>query len=98
MSDETQNPNHNLHAVYEVLVNGATPTDVVNWATAWGLVNSTLRAKDAQTLAELGSRECTYLVETEAMTIVWKSCTCTGGQCEPSIVPGLQELDAALAP
>lgn len=79
-----------------MLVNGATPDDVVDWANAYGLYNSTVRAKDDQTLAELENRECTYLVETASMQILWRLCTCLGGNCEPSIVPGLQELDAAL--
>ncbi|MBW2526340.1 MAG: hypothetical protein JRI23_19325 [Deltaproteobacteria bacterium] len=79
-------------------MSGATSTDVTNWANAYGLFNHTLRAKDDDTLAQLEQRECTYLVETAAMTIQWRSCTCLGGNCEPSIVPGLAELDAALGP
>jgi len=98
LSAESQTTGHNLRAVYEILVQGATSSDVTSWANTYGLVNHTLRAKDEQTLTELQSRECTYLVETAGMTIVWKSCTCLNGQCEPSIVPGLQQLNAALTP
>ncbi len=80
-----------------MLVNGAAANAVTSWADTYGLFNSTVRAMDDQTLSQLQSRECTYLVETASMQIVWKSCTCTNGQCEPSIVPGLQELATALS-
>jgi len=94
---ETSNPNHNLHAVYELMVGGESPTDLDAWIFAYGLFNNTVRALDSASLAELVKRECTYVVETATMKIRWKLCSCTTGSCEPSIVPGLVELDTALA-
>ena len=84
--------------MYEVLVSGGTQTDLTNWVSTYSLFNNSVRAKDDQTLSELEERECTYLVETATMEITWRLCTCLGGNCEPSIVPGLAELDAALNP
>lgn len=81
-----------------MLVNGASESDLTNWVNTYGLFNHSVRAKDDQTLTDLQGRECTYLVETATMRITWRLCTCLGGNCEPSIVPGLAELNAALNP
>jgi hypothetical protein len=96
MSAETSNPSNNLHAVYEVLVHGEDMTDVTNWANTYQLYNTTVRAKDDQTLMQLIRRECTYLVETATMQILWQLCTGTNGQPPYSIEQGLIELDAVL--
>lgn len=102
MGQETQNANNHLDAVYEIFHagnGGSLPTtmELDAWIATYGVYNTTLRAKVAEeALSALQQRECTYLVETAAMTVVWKSCTCTSGACQPSIVPGLQELATAL--
>ena len=93
---ETQNPSNNLRAVYEVMVGGESEGDLAAWIQTYGLYNHSVRDVGSETLSQLVSRECTYLVETATMTIRWKECSCTNGACEPSIVPGLAALDAAL--
>ena len=86
---------HDLHAVTTVMV-GADLDEVTAWADNYKLFNSVVRAKDEATLDALQSRECSYVVETATMQIIWRSCTGTEGAPPFSIGEGLAELAAAL--
>ncbi len=102
MGAEVNNPNNHLDAVYHILHangSGGLPTEAQmdNWVTNYGLENATLASKDAAaTLTALQKRECTYLVDTNDMTITWKQCSGTNGQGPLSISEGLTQLAAAL--
>ncbi|MEM9692703.1 MAG: hypothetical protein AAGA56_09170 [Myxococcota bacterium] len=92
-----------LHAVYHVVYNGRSngeaPTrdELDDWVDNFRLSTNVVvpdnpnRARDA-----FGNRECTYIIETEGMTITWKQCSCAGGSCTPSAIVGAEELRRVL--
>jgi hypothetical protein len=97
------NPQAAMHAVYHVVYNGpdhgeAPTRDKLDaWIETYDLVNNVLVPDDPDEAEDVfDKRECTYLLETAGMTIQWKSCTCTGGDCVTSAELGLSELQAAL--
>jgi hypothetical protein len=104
LGDESvNNPNHNLHAVHHVVYNGPsngqvpTQAQLDEWILTYGLVNNVYRPfSESEALSVFEKRECTFLLETAGMTILWKECTCTGGNCTTSVELGLSQLDAAL--
>ncbi|MEQ9321412.1 MAG: hypothetical protein RIF41_19770 [Polyangiaceae bacterium] len=92
-----------MHAVYHVVYDGPDPGDppsqdkLDDWITTYELVNNVLVPDEPDHAEEaFDRRECTYLVQTADMTVTWKLCTCTGGNCTTSAEVGLAELAAAL--
>ena len=85
--------------VYED-ASGDPPTQarLDDWILSYGLTTNVVVPRDADdALDAFERRECAYVVETEGMTITWKSCTCTGGDCVTSAETGLAALESALA-
>lgn len=78
----------------------ASQSDVeVGWIQQYDLYNNTLIPGVSDANAILNAferRECTYLLETGCMTVVWRSCTGTNGQPPFSANEGLTELEIAL--
>lgn len=93
-----------MGSVYHVIYNNTlaqTPTEAEaeNWIVQYDLYNNTLipGGSDAQTILNaFDTRECTYIVETGCMTVLYKECTCTSGNCTTSAETALEELSAAL--
>lgn len=97
MGAESQNPDNNLHAVYQVLVGNESKEDLTAWVDTYGLHNTTVRDLTSATLDALGPRECNYIVDTATMTILWKACGRLGDNDDVAIVPALAELDRLLS-
>lgn len=69
------------------------------WVDQYDLFNNTLMpgVTDANTILDVFERrECTNVIETGCMTVQWKLCTCTSGQCTTSAEIALDELAVAL--
>ncbi len=98
MGAESQNPDNNLHAVYQVLVGDESKDDLTKWVTAYGLHNTTVRDLTSATIDALGPRECNYIIETATLESVWKACGQLGDNDDVAIVPALAELDKRLNP
>ena len=102
MGENATNGNSNLDAVYHIIhanSSSGLPTkeDMDAWILTYGLENPSLAAKDSTaTVTALQQRECVYIVDTSDMTITWKQCSCTSGNCIPSVEAGLIELDTKL--
>ncbi len=74
-------------------------TELEAWIIDYDLFNNTLSpggTPGQDILDAFSVRECTYLVETGCMTVQWKECTCTTGNCVTSVELALDELEAAL--
>jgi hypothetical protein len=99
LGDEVGDGNPNLGYVYEILIQGASAQQVSDWSTQYKIFNSVMRDPTSATKAALQDRECTYLVETKTMEILWRDCTCKAGPTicpETSLIVGLTKLDDAI--
>lgn len=104
MGDAYDNGHAYMGNVFEVVYAnniGQPPSqsEVSGWIDAYDLFNNTLMpgATDGSAiLSAFEKRECTYIIETGCMTVQWKLCSCTNGQCTTSAELALTELTAAL--
>lgn len=84
--------------VVEVLHAGAsfpgppTQAEMLAWITTYGLHVTVVQPKDTQTLAELKSREWTYVVDLKTMKIVWTGFGSYDGSKPSSVDEGLNQL------
>jgi hypothetical protein len=71
-----------------------SPGDVLAWAKAEDLHISVVKPKDGETLAQLVSREWTYVIDLKTMKIVWKGFGSYSGGANSStnINAGLTQL------
>ena len=105
MGDEYDNGYPHMGNVYEfVYRNSANQPAMQNdveqgWIQQYDLHNNVLipgASSAADILSAFERRECTYIVETGCMTVLWRSCTGTNGQPPYSAEQGLGELEIAL--
>jgi hypothetical protein len=105
LGDAYDNGYLHMGNVFEVVyknsqVQSPSQNDVaVGWIEQYDLYNNTLMpgvSTDDDILSAFANRECTYLVETGCMTVLWKNCTGTNGQPPFSAEQGLTELNIAL--
>jgi hypothetical protein len=89
--------------VYHVIYSGQdeppTVEEIDTWIETYGLFTNVLLpdvSTPEEVLTAFERRECTYIVETGCMTVQWRLCTCTSGNCETSAEMALDELSTAL--
>jgi hypothetical protein len=82
--------------VVDVFIDGAQTTQMDAWIQTESLHVSVCTAKDGQTLAELQSREWSYIVDLSTMKIVWTGFGSYSGQAPDSFLTAINQLHTYL--